>query len=103
MTPRLLGTIVKGMYWVYILKSKMNDSLYVGYTHDIKKRLEEHEKGRSEATARYRPGKLVYLEGYASREDAMKREKNLKYYGKVYAQLKRRITRSISSSQKVRG
>jgi predicted GIY-YIG superfamily endonuclease len=33
------------MYFVYILKSKKDESLYVGYTNCIERRLEEHNKG----------------------------------------------------------
>ena len=46
---------------------------------------------------------LVYVEGYFLKEDALYREKNLKHFGKVYAQLKRRIKNSLDSAEKVRG
>ena len=90
------------MYWVYIIKSEKNGELYVGSTHNLIKRLENHNSGGSKATLRYLPWFYVYIEGYFSKEDAFAREKNIKYYGKVYAQLKRRIKNSLSA-KKVRG
>jgi predicted GIY-YIG superfamily endonuclease len=49
------------------------------------------------STKRYLPWKVVYLEGYAHEDDAKEREKQLKYFGKVYKQLKRRIKPSLQS------
>lgn len=86
------------MYWVYIIKSEKNDSLYIGSTSDLEKRIKEHNDGKSVATKRYSPWILVYSEGYFFKEDALYREKSLKYFGKVYAQLKRRIKNSLLSA-----
>lgn len=83
------------MYWVYVIKSKRNSALYFGSTPDLIKRLEKHNAGESRATAPYRPWVYAYVEGYAAKEDAFRREHNLKYFGKVYAQLKRRIAYSL--------
>ena len=58
---------------------------------------EGNNLGLSRFTKKYLPWKLVYLEGYADIEDARDREKKLKQFGKVYAQLKRRIERSLKS------
>ncbi|MFA4833931.1 MAG: GIY-YIG nuclease family protein [Patescibacteria group bacterium] len=86
------------MYWVYIIKSKKNSSLYIGSTSNLKKRLEEHNESKSFSTKRYIPWVPVYIEGYFSKEEALLREKNLKYFGKVYSQLKRRIRKSLQSA-----
>lgn len=67
------------------------------------KRLAEHNTGKSRATTRYKPWFFVYIEGYFSKDDALHRERNLKYFGKVYAQLKRRIKNSLQGAEKVRG
>jgi len=83
------------MYYVYILKSKIRQLLYIGYTDNLNKRLKDHNTGQSFYTKKYRPWELVYLEGYKSQEDAKDREKKLKQFGKVYSQLKRRIKRSL--------
>lgn len=83
------------MYWVYILKNKVNNTLYIGSTPDLKKRIEEHNSGKNKSTKRYLPWFIVYVEGYFSKEDALRREHNLKYFGKAYAQLKGRIKNSL--------
>ncbi len=85
------------MYWIYILKSVEDGSLYIGRTNNLKKRIEEHNLGKNFSTKRYKPWICVYCEGYYNREDAAKRERNLKYFGKVYSQLKRRLKNSLHS------
>ena len=66
-------------YYVYILASKKNGTLYVGMTEDIGKRTVRH-KGRraNEFTAKYDVLKLVYYEMHNSLEEAVKREKQIK-------------------------
>ena len=91
------------MYWVYIIKSRKNGELYIGSTLNLVRRLEEHNSGKSKATSRYKPWFYVYIEGYFAKDDALYREHNLKHFGKVYAQLKRRIKNSLDSAEKVRG
>ncbi len=85
------------MYQVYLLKSKKNDSLYIGYTSDMQRRLQEHNKGKVDYTKDLRPWDLVYYEVFASLGDAKLRERNLKYFGKAFGQLKRRIKNSLNS------
>lgn len=64
--------------YVYILKSRKDKKLYVGYTTNLRNRLKKHELGRVAATRNRRPLKLVYYESWNSREIARKREKYLK-------------------------
>ncbi len=71
------------MYWVYIIKSEKNSSLYFGSTSNLEKRIKEHNEGKSMSTKRNKPWFLVYTEGYFLREDALTREKNIKYFGKA--------------------
>lgn len=85
------------MYFVYILKSVKVSAYYIGSTDNLVRRLKQHNAGVSRSTKRYLPWRFVYLEGYANVEDAKDREKKLKQFGKVYAQLKRRIRRSLQS------
>jgi putative endonuclease len=66
------------MYYVYILKSSVDGSLYKGYTHDLKERVRQHNAGRSEYTSRKRPWKVVYYEIIDSKEQAIKRERYFK-------------------------
>mgnify|MGYP002395756741 CR=1 FL=1 len=69
--------------------------LYIGYTSNLKKRLQPHARGESSYLSRRRPIKLVYYEAYLSEKDAMTREKSLKRYGSVLAGLKRRIKNNL--------
>ena len=85
------------MYHVYLLRSCKNKSLYVGYTNNIERRLEEHNAGLVEYTRKYLPWILVYYESCISLEDAKKREKSLKHFGRAYSQLKNRIAFSLKA------
>jgi len=53
------------MYYTYILKSSKSKTFYTGWTTDLKKRVQEHNSGLSQATKPYIPWKLVF---YASFE-----------------------------------
>lgn len=66
------------MYYNYVLQSLQNDSLYIGYTDDLRKRVKEHNQGLSRFTKAYKPWKLIYYEACLNKEDAMRREKYLK-------------------------
>jgi putative endonuclease len=83
------------MYHVYLLKSKKNNGLYIGYTRDIQRRLKQHNSGKVEYTRKHLPWNIIYYESYISLEDAKKREKSLKYFGKAYTFLKNRIPQSL--------
>ena len=75
------------MYYTYVLQSKKDNKLYVGYTHDLQGRLEAHNNGRVTSTKDRRPLKYIYVEACINKVDAMHRETYLKtYYGKAYLQ-----------------
>ena len=65
-------------YYVYILQSLKNNSLYIGYTSNLKKRFKEHNDGKSLATKPFRPYELIYYEAFLNRLDAKNREEYLK-------------------------
>jgi len=65
-------------YYVYILKSKKDSSLYTGYTTDIKARIERHNSGRVVSTKSKIPLETVYFEMHSTLKDALLREKYLK-------------------------
>jgi len=90
------------MYYVYVLKSTVTGTLYIGYTNDIKKRLVKHNTNRSFSTKNKGPWILVYSEQYRSKEDAKIREHRLKYYGQALNELKKRISGSLSLLSLVR-
>ena len=66
------------MYYVYILQSLKNKSLYIGYTANLKQRFNEHNNGKSVATKPFRPYEIVFYEAFIDRTDAKRREEYLK-------------------------
>ena len=83
------------MYYVYLLKSKRDGKLYIGFTGDLKERLKQHNDGEVFSTKGRRPLDLIYFEGYKSLKDARKRERNLKLFSRAYSALKRRLIDSL--------
>lgn len=72
-------------YITYVLQSKTDNNFYVGYTTNLKKRLDEHNSGKVKSTNPRRPFKVVYYEVCYNQTDALHREKYLKSsYGKRY-------------------
>jgi len=83
------------MFYVYIIKSEKSDRIYTGSTNDLRKRFNQHNKGKSTWTKNKGPWKLVYYEACLNEEDARSREKYLKSgMGKRY--LKNRLKRFLS-------
>lgn len=64
--------------YVYILQSTKNNNLYVGYTEDLRKRLQEHNRGLNFSTKPYRPWRLIHYEAYRNKKDAERREGYIK-------------------------
>ena len=65
-------------WFVYILKCS-DDSLYIGQTSDLQKRIKIHNEGNGpKYTAIRRPLELAYSESFTSQDKAIKREKQLK-------------------------
>jgi len=66
-------------FYVYILASKRNGTLYVGVTSDLKKRMYEHKTDIIGGfTKKYKVHTLVYYEVYDDHYAAFRREKRLK-------------------------
>ena len=69
-------------YIVYILQSKSTGKTYIGQTSDIERRLRQHNDPEYTFTLYTKrnkgPWKLIHTEVYATRPEAMKREKKLK-------------------------
>ena len=86
------------MFYIYILKSTKTDKLYIGFTNNIFNRIKEHNAQKSLATKAFTPYYLIYFEGYRSKTDAIRREKNLKYFGQAYRRLKERISDSLQGN-----
>jgi predicted GIY-YIG superfamily endonuclease len=67
------------MYYVYLIKSVDHSNvLYIGYTTNLKQRLETHNSGGSIYTEKYRPWKLVMFLGFKEQSKAKEFEKYLK-------------------------
>ena len=68
-----------GPYYVHILASRKHGTLYIGVTKDLRTRLEQHCSGRgSEFVKKYAVHRLVRVETFASPQEAIAREKQLK-------------------------
>lgn len=67
------------VYYVYLLASKRNGTLYIGVTSDLIRRVWQHKnKALAGFTKRYDLNKLVYYESFANVNLAIRREKRLK-------------------------
>ena len=65
------------LFCVYVLKCK-DDSFYIGQTDNIKRRIDDHKKGKVSWTKPRLPIEIILLEEYGSRKEAVNREKDLK-------------------------
>ncbi len=78
------------MFYTYVLRSQQDNDLYVGWTDNLKRRVEQHNKGLVIATRNRRPFILEYYEACKDKEKAIAREKYFKTgFGRRY--LKNRI------------
>jgi len=78
-------------YYVYVILCEGN-SFYTGYTKNLSTRLKLHAKGKgARYTRMHKPQKLVHVEEYMTRPEAMKREKKIK---KLNHAQKKRLARS---------
>lgn len=72
-------------YFIYILASKKNGTLYIGVTSDLIKRIYEHKNDLVKGfTQKYTIHKLVYFEATESIESAIMREKQLKTWNRAW-------------------
>jgi putative endonuclease len=84
------------MFYVYILKSVVDEKLYIGYTSNLKKRIVEHNSGKVKSTTPRLPVYLIYYEAYNAKVDATERERKLKRYSGSLTHLKKRIKFSMT-------
>ncbi|MPM17020.1 hypothetical protein SDC9_63402 [bioreactor metagenome] len=66
------------MYYVYAIKSKEKEWIYVGITDNSERRLHQHNSGFNRSTKAYRPFEMFFIECIDTRENARIREKELK-------------------------
>ena len=83
------------MYYIYVIRNKISKRFYTGFTKDLRKRIDEHNKNKVFSTKNRGENELIYYEGCMNIEDARNREKYLKTgMGKRY--LKNRLKRFLS-------
>ena len=66
------------MSWTYILQNSLTKRHYIGSTINLKRRLNEHNRGQTKSTRQQGIWKLIYKEKFALRMDAKPREKQIK-------------------------
>lgn len=66
------------MFYVYILQSEKTLKLYKGSTSDLKRRLHEHNSGKTKSTRNNGEWKLIYYEAFLNKKDALIEERFLK-------------------------
>ena len=72
-------------FFVYILASKPNGTLYIGMTDHLVKRVWQHRNGvLAGFTRRYGVKILVWFERHESRESAFQRERQLKKWNRFW-------------------
>ena len=72
-------------FYVYILASQRNGTLYVGVTNDLARRMTEHKSGLVPGfTKQYAVDRLVYFEEHASILEAREREHKMKRWRRVW-------------------
>ncbi len=84
------------MFYVYIIQSIKDKGIYIGYTSDLKKRLKEHNQGKTKSIKHRIPFTLIYYESYLNKTDARKREIELKNNGQQREILMKRIDNSLN-------
>ncbi len=73
------------LYFCYILTNKNRTVVYIGYTEDLKQRVEQHQNGTgTNFTKKYNVTHLIYFEEFNDKKEAKKREKQLKYWHKEW-------------------
>lgn len=75
------------MFYVYLIRNKITQETYIGYTSDLKRRFKEHKTKHPE---------LIYYESYKSEKDARNREIKLKKRGQTIRRLKEKLKFSLA-------
>jgi putative endonuclease len=81
--------IMSSFYYTYVLMSRKDNQLYIGWTDDLRKRLIRHNQGLVRATKMRVPLVLIYYEACLDKVSAIKREKVLKTgFGRKFLKLR---------------
>ncbi len=72
-------------FFVYILASRRNGTLYIGMTDELARRTWQHKRGATEGfTKKYKIKTLVWYEVHDSRETAFQRERQIKKWNRTW-------------------
>ena len=81
----MVGPIPLVPYYVYILASKKNGTIYIGVTNDLIRRVGEHRLDVVEGfTQKYGVHRLVHFDVFQDARSAIQREKNLKHWPRAW-------------------
>ena len=72
------------MHYVYILESLIDGDFYKGSTIDYLERLKQHNQGENQFTRSKMPWKLVFVQEFETKRNALIQEKKLKRCNKKY-------------------
>lgn len=74
------------MFYTYIIQSEKTNRYYIGFTSNIESRLKKHNAGEVRSTKYGIPWKLIYKESFEKKNEAWKREQQIKKYkgGKAF-------------------
>jgi putative endonuclease len=70
--------IDKSMFYVYVLISGSDHNFYVGYSHDLRRRIMEHSRDGVSSTRKREDLRFIFYEAFISKHDAQRRERYLK-------------------------
>ena len=79
------------MYFVYVLQSQSSGRHYIGHTSDVTQRVGQHNRGITKSTKNRGPWSLLREERYATKAEAVRRERYLKS-GQGREELKRLLS-----------
>lgn len=72
-------------YWIYIVASETNGTIYIGMTNNLIRRIYEHKNNLIKGfTYKYNVHKLVYTEQFERPEEALYRESQLKAWRRIW-------------------
>ncbi len=66
------------MYHLYLIYSAEYDRLYIGHTNNLERRSDEHNRGKSIYTRKFRPWQLLAYKSFETRGDAVREERRIK-------------------------
>jgi putative endonuclease len=73
------------MFYVYIMASQRNGTIYTGSTDDLGARVEQHKTKHFDGfTAKYGVNQLVWFESHPSRDQAFRRERQIKEWKRIW-------------------